>query len=313
MCDDVTEAENEAYLAATRLNRRTVGIGVGAVLSGMVTGCSGPTVRDTTPPDPVDPPPPPEPPPATGTGTVSTSRMVTVDTPDGSAEAMFVMPAKGKHPGVIMWPDVAGFRDAYKKMATRLAGEGYAVLVPNPYYRSSKLPILSSLSEWRTDEGRAKIRPMAEALTAEAVTRDGLALTEWLDAQPEVDTSRKLAAIGYCMSGSFTFRAAAATHRIGAIASFHGGSLVTDEPTSVHLLFPKMQAAALICIAQNDDQRAPDAKTTLQAAADQASITAEVEVYPANHGWCTLDAPVYDEPQAERAWSRMLSIFGNNV
>lgn len=236
--------------------------------------------------------------------------MVTITTPDGAAEAFFATPASGQHPGVLMWPDVAGLRDAFKTMATRLAGQGYAVLAVNHYYRWTKMPFLSTFSEWRTPEGKEKIGPMREGLTPERITSDGAAFVAWLDHQKEVDKGKKLATSGYCMGGPYTFRTAAvAPDRVGVIASFHGGGLVTSEPTSPHALLPKMNAAALICIAQSDDERDPKAKTALRQAADAARVAAEIEVYPTQHGWCVLDSPVYDEEQAERAWSRMLATF----
>jgi carboxymethylenebutenolidase len=236
--------------------------------------------------------------------------MVRVKTADGEAEAFFTAPKGGKHPGVVMWPDVAGLRDAYEKMGERLAKEGYAVLAVNQYYRSTKLPVLETFSEWKTEEGKEKIRPMREALTPDKIASDGKAFVAYIDQQEEVDEERNVAITGYCMGGPFTFRtAAAASGRVGVIASFHGGGLVTDEPTSPHLLLAKMKAAALICIAQNDDERDPKAKEVLRKAADDAGRPAEIEVYPAQHGWCALDSPVYDQEQAERAWTRMLATF----
>lgn len=301
MCDDATEAENEAYLESPRLKRRELNIGAGAAFVAMLTGCA-------SAPDPKKPEPAPnldkaQPLPTTG-------QMLSITTPDGAAEAFFVTPNSGTHPGVLLWPDVAGLRDAYKTMATRLAGAGYAVLAVNQYYRSGKMPLLSSFAEWRTEEGKEKIRPMREALNPEAISRDGAAFAAWLDQRKEVDKKRKVATTGYCMGGPFTLRtAAAAPERVGVIASFHGGGLVTKEETSPHLLLPKIKAAALICVAKNDDEREPEAKTTLRQAADAAHIPAEIEVYAAQHGWCTLDSPVYDQRQAERAWTRMLATF----
>lgn len=318
MCDEITETENEAYLSRARLSRRELGLCTTAVLAATLPGCESPPAPAKGPEATPFPPPETEPTaaeptaaePASETSPATTSRMVVIETPDGKAEGFFVAPKGGPRPGVLMWPDVAGLRDAYKTMATRLAGEGYAVLVVNQYYRSSKLPVLTTFSEWQTDEGKAKIAPMREAITAEGVARDGAAFAAWLDRQEEVDKQKKLATSGYCMGGPFTFRtAAAAPERVGVIASFHGGGLVTDEPTSPHKLFPRMKAAALICIAQNDDQRAPEAKTTLREAAEAAHVPAEIEVYPAQHGFCTIDSPVYDEAQAERAWARMLATF----
>jgi carboxymethylenebutenolidase len=313
MCDESTEAENEAYLERVRLSRRELGIAAGATLAAMLTGC-------TSPPAPAKAP---DSTPARATAEptlektaplATTGRMVTIDTPDGAAEAFFVTPKSGQHPGVVMWPDVAGLRDAYRTMATRLAGEGYAVLVVNHYYRSTKMPLFTTFSEWRTEEGKEKIGPMRKALTPERIASDGAAFAAWLDRQKEVDNARKLATSGYCMGGPFTFRtAAAAPERVAVVASFHGGGLVTDEPTSPHALLPKMKVAALICIAQNDDEREPEAKTTLRKTAEEAHVPAEIEVYPAQHGFCTLDSPVYDQEQAERAWARMLATFERHL
>jgi carboxymethylenebutenolidase len=300
MCDESTEAENEVYLERVRLSRREVSMGAGATLAAALTGCTSTPVPTNEP----EAQPPSE---KTSSGEIL-GRMVVIETPDGAAEAFFATPKDGQHPGVIVWPDVAGLRDAFKAMATRLAGEGYAVLAVNHYYRSSKMPVLTTFSEWKTKEGEEKIRPMREALSPEGITSDGAAFAGWLDQQKEVDKGRKLATTGYCMGGPFTFRTAAAIPaRVGVIASFHGGGLVTDEPASPHALFPKIKAAALICIAQNDDQRQPEAKTTLQQAAAQAKLSAEIEVYPAQHGWCVPDSPVYDKEQAERAWARALA------
>ena len=315
MCDETTEAENELYLARLRLSRRELGVGAGTMVAALVAGCGSASEPNARP----DPTPGPAPAPPSEPAKESTqaaaplatrSRMTSIDAPDGSAEGFFVAPDQGKHPGVLIWPDIAGVRDAFKQMATRLAGQGYAVLVVNQYYRSSKLPVFSSFAEFRTEEGRAKIGPMRAAITPEGTAADGAAFVAWLDAQPEVDTGKKGGTTGYCMGGPYTFRTAAAVPaRVGAFASFHGGGLVTEDATSPHRLLPQIKGAALICVAQNDDERKPDAKDTLKQAALQAEVPAEIEVYPAQHGWCVTDSPVYDEPQAERAWARLLATF----
>ena len=318
MCDDATEGENEAYLRGKKLSRRELGVGAGATLALMVTDCAAPPAPAKDPESTSAAVPPPEPAAATAESTAPepaalpavAGRMVVIEMPEGSAEAFFVAPEGGPHPGVLMWPDIAGLRDAYKTMATRLAGEGYAVLVVNHYYRSTKLPVLTTFAEFQTEAGKERIRPLKEAITPERTASDGAAFARWLDQQKEVDKGRKLATSGYCMGGSYTFRTAAAVpERVGVIASFHGGGLVTDQPTSPHALLPKLKAAALICIAQNDDEREPTAKTTLRQTAEAAQIPAEVDVYPAQHGWCTVDSPVYDPAQAERAWAKMLATF----
>ena len=291
MCDEKTEAENERWLFA----RRDVSLmAAGAAVAMMTPGCASGTAPDQ--------------------GLATASRKVSITTPDGTADGFFVYPVKGRHPAVVLWPDVASLRPAYETMATRLAGAGYAVLVINPYYRSAPAPIFQSFAEWRTEAGQAKLQPMRAALTPDATTRDAGAFADWLDAQAQVDTQRKIGTAGYCMGGPFTLRTAAARpERVGAAASFHGAGLVTNAPDSPHLLMPKMQAALLIAIARNDDEREPEAKTTLRTTAETAKRLAEIEVYPAQHGWCTIDSPVYDREQAERAWARMLATFSRSL
>lgn len=317
MCDDQTEAENARYLSQRRINRRELGIGVGAAAATLLTGCG--STPSATPTSTVSKSPKTASSPSVAADGVSEvgaaqGRLVTIETPDGKAEAFFVAPEGGRYPGVLVWPDVAGLREAFEAMATRLAQQGYAVLVVNPYYRSSSLPVLETFSEWRTEEGRAKIAPMREALTPAAIQSDGAAFVAWLDQQEQVDTSRKIGTTGYCMGGPFTFRTgAAAPGRVGVLGSFHGGGLVTTEPDSPHRLMAGTEVAALICIAENDDARDPDAKSTLRDVAQAAGISAEIEVYPAQHGWCVIDSPVYDESQAERAWSRMLAQFEQHL
>lgn len=292
MCDERTEAENERWLLA----RRDVSMmAAGAAVAMMAPACASGTS------------------PKAGAAETA-SRRVSIATSDGTADGFFVYPAKGKHPAILLWPDVASLRPAYETMATRLAGAGYAVLVVNQYYRSAAAPIFASFAEWRTEAGQAKLQPMRAALTPDAIMRDAGAFVDWLDGQSEVDTARKVGSAGYCMGGRFALcTAAARPERVGAAASFHGAGLVTDAPDSPHLLMPKMKAALLIAIAQNDDDAQPNAKDVLRAAAQAANLPAEIEVYPAQHGWCTIDAPVYDREQAEKAWSRMLATFGASL
>ena len=299
MCDDDTEAENTRYL---ELSRRELGLGAGAAVASLLTAC-GPTATAS----PGGPMPGPRSQPGAASGVQG--REVTIKTSAGVAQGFFVAPEQGRHPAVLIWPDVAGLRGAFETMATRLAAQGYAVLAVNPYYRSSEMPVLSTFSDWMTEAGKAKIAPMREALTAEAIAEDSGEFVAWLDTQETVDTTRKIGTAGYCMGGPFTFRTAAASDRVGALASFHGGGLVSDATDSPHTLLSEMKAAALVCVARNDDQRQPDAKATLQDAARSAGRDAEVEVYAAQHGWCVIDSPVYDKPCAERAWARMLATF----
>jgi carboxymethylenebutenolidase len=244
----------------------------------------------------------------------TTSGLVKIETADGTVDAFFVHPDSGAHPAILIWPDILGLRDAFEMMATRLAGSGYAVLVINQYYRTAPAPVLSSWEEWMSDAGKQKLEPMLDAITPDGVTRDGGAMVDWLDKQSAVDHTKKVGTSGYCMGGPFTFRTAASRpQRVSAVASLHGANLVSDAPDSPHLLFPELEASLLIAIAENDDMRQPDAKSTLKDAAAAATLSAEIEVYPAAHGWCPPDSPSYDEMQAERAWSRMLALFAAHL
>ncbi|MET0238740.1 MAG: dienelactone hydrolase family protein [Sphingobium sp.] len=239
-----------------------------------------------------------------------TETSVEITTPDGKADAFFVHPAKGKHPGVLIWPDAIGLRDAKKAMARRLAAQGYAVLVVNPYYRDVRAPLGLDFSAFRTPEGRAKIMPYMAGLTPEKVTRDAVAYVAFLDAQAAVDTKRGIGVQGYCMGGALSFRTAAAVPaRVKAVATFHGGGLVGDKPDSPYRLFAKTQASYLIAVAKDDDAKAPGDKDALAAAAKEAGRPAEIEVYGGDHGWCVPDAPAYNQVEAERAWARLLTLY----
>ena len=152
---------------------------------------------------------------------------------------------------------------------------------------------------------------MYRNLSAATHTTDAQALVAWLDAQPEVDTARKIGTMGYCMGGPIIMRTAAAVpDRIGAACSYHGGGLVTDKSDSPHLLIPKMRAELLIAIAENDDAREPNTKNVLAETFAQHRLKAEIEVYAgAMHGWCVLDSRVYNQAPAEKAWARTLALF----
>jgi carboxymethylenebutenolidase len=236
---------------------------------------------------------------------------VDIKTPDGTADAYFVHPGEGTHPAVLMWPDIFGLRPAFRQMGRRLAEAGYAVLVPNPFYRSKRAPTAPENPDFNDAPTRTALMSLAGSLTPATTMTDAKSFVAWLDSQPSVDRKRKMGTMGYCMTGPFTMRAAAALpERIGAGASFHGGGLVTDKPDSPHLLIPKIRAQYLFAIAENDDQRQPEAKNVLREAFAGAKVPAEIEVYAGSlHGWCPPDSRVYNDEQAEKAWSRMLALF----
>jgi len=236
---------------------------------------------------------------------------VEIKTPDGTCDAYFVSPAKGRHPAVLIWPDILGLRPAFKAMATRLAGSDYAVLVINPFYRIKKAPTAPEHFDFNDAEKRQALMKLAGTLSPATAAMDAKAFIDFLDTQSSVDRKRKMGTTGYCMGGPLVFRSAAVRpDRIGAAATFHGGGLVTDKPDSPHLLIPEMKARFLIAIAENDDARQPEAKTVLKEAFAKAHLPAEIEVYAGTqHGWCPPDSPVYNHDQAEKAWNRQLALF----
>ena len=236
---------------------------------------------------------------------------VDIKTPDGTADAFFVHPKQGKHPAVLIWPDIFGLRPAFKDMARRLADSGYSVLVINPFYRTKKAPTAPEHPNFQDPATRDALLGLMNSLSPMTAVTDAKAFVTWLDAQPAVDKKKKMGTTGYCMGGPFTLRTAAAfPDRVGAGGSFHGGGLVTGKPDSPDLLIPKIKAQFLFAIAENDDQRQPEAKTVLRDAFAKANLPAEIEVYAgAQHGWCPPDSQVYNHDQAEKAWSRMLVLF----
>lgn len=284
MCDDRTEAENQDYLSGRKLTRREFGA---------MTAGAGLTMFF----------------PRAANALQVMEANVDITTPDGVADCYFVHPSSGTHPGVLIWPDAFGLRPAFMQMARRLSESGYSVLVVNQYYRSQRAPVVAT-TDFAAE--RATLTPLMGALNADTQTRDARAFIGWLDQQASVDRTRKMGTMGYCMGGPFTLRTAAAMpDRVGAGASFHGGGLVTQAADSPHLLVPSIRAQFLFAIATNDDQNQPEAKDVLRDAFRQAGLQAEVEVYAgAMHGWCPPDSGVYNEAQAERAWSRLLVLFG---
>jgi carboxymethylenebutenolidase len=232
---------------------------------------------------------------------------VNIKTPDGECDAYFVTPSSGAAAAVLVWPDIFGLRPAFRQMGKRLAESGYSVLVVNPFYRQKKAPTASQGGSTPIPE----VLPLMQALTPTTHTTDAKAFVAWLDSRPEVDKSKKMGTIGYCMGGPIVFRtAAAAPDRVGGACTFHGAALVTKDSNSPHLLIPQMKAQFLCAIAENDDMRDPEAKNVLRESFAAAKLPAEIEVYPAAHGWCPPDTQVYDHEQAEKAWGRMLVLFG---
>jgi carboxymethylenebutenolidase len=286
MCDEITVKDEQDFLQARGLSRRAFGKSSIALAISMAL-------------------------PTTANALDVVESEVLVETPDGDADCYLVHPAAGAHAAVIVWPDIKGIRPAFRMMGKRLAESGYTVLVVNPYYRTARGAVITEGESFGDPAVRARLMPHASSLSPETCVSDGKAFVSYLDSLASVDTGRKIGTTGYCMTGSYALRLAAAIpDRIGAGGSFHGGGLATDQPDSPHLLAPLMKAGFLIAIAENDDEKDPKAKGMLREAFDNAGVSAEIEVYEDTlHGWCPPDSDVYNEAQAERAWSRMLALF----
>ncbi len=282
MCDqDHFEADRQDYEARSLVTRKQFGVMVGAGIAMML-----PRVANAA--------------------TVVESE-VTITTPDGTADCYFVHPATGTAPAVLVWPDIFGLRPAFRQMGKRLAESGYSVLVVNPFYRAKKAPTAENGATTPIQQ----VMPLAQGLNEGTHFTDAKAFIGWLDGQPSVAKNRKIGTQGYCMGGPMAFRTAAAVpDRVGAVGSFHGGGLVTANPNSPHLQASKTKAQFLVAVAQNDDARSPKDKDTLKETFDKAGISAEIEVYGAAHGWCPPDSGVYNEQLAEKAWGRLLAMYG---
>src|SRR6185437_1536102 len=225
MCDqDHFEKDRQEYEARGLVTRKQFGVMLGAGVAMML--------------------------PKSASALAVTESEVNIKTPDGTADAYFVHPASGTAAAVLMWPDIFGLRPAFRAMGKRLAESGYAVLVVNPFYRVKKAPTAEKGGATPIDQ----VRPLAQGLNETTQMTDAKAFIAWLDQQPSVNKKRKVGTQGYCMGGPIAFRTAAAVpDRVGAVASFHGGGLVTDKPNSPHLQAAKSKAQFLIAIAANDD------------------------------------------------------------
>jgi carboxymethylenebutenolidase len=236
---------------------------------------------------------------------------VTIATGDGNADAVLFHPAgKGAWPAVLLWPDILGLRPVFREMGRRLAAQGYTVLVPNPFYRSQRAPVVTESFDFNKPDDRASLMALRDKLTNADVDKDAAAYITFLDKLKQVNRKKGAGVQGYCFSGPFAFRTAAVrSDRIRAVGSFHGGGLVSSEPSSPHLLIPKTKASFLVAIARNDDQKQPGAKDVLKSTFAAAKRPAKVEVYPADHGWCVAGGQSYNEPAAEKAWAELLKLY----
>jgi carboxymethylenebutenolidase len=240
---------------------------------------------------------------------------VMVPTPDGKADAVLFHPAgAGPWPAVLMWPDILGLRPAFRDMGRRLAAQGYTVLVPNPFYRIKRAPVVTGNVDFSDLKQVQPLMDLKATLTDAAIDKDAAAFITFLDQQKQTNKGKGAGVQGYCFSGPFAFRTGAdRSDRVRAVATFHGGGLVTKDSASPHLLIPKTKASFVVAIAQNDDAKQPEAKDVLKATFAAAKRPAVVEVFPADHGWCVPGSQAYDEPSAERAWGELLKLYKANL
>ena len=287
MCDS---DNHQGYIVDTSFTRRSVVLTISSVVAvaGLPTAAFAANVTETD---------------------------VMVPTADGSADAALFHPAgSGSWPAVLMWPDILGLRPVFREMARRLAGEGYVVLVPNPFYRTKRAPIVTGPFDFNDPKQVKPLLDLKARLTDAAIDKDAAAFIKFLDAQKQTNRRKGAGVQGYCFSGPYAFHTGAVrSDRIRAVATFHGGGLVTKDANSPHLLIPKTKASFVVAIARNDDQKQPDAKDILKATFAAAKRPAVVEVYPADHGWCVAGSPPYDHASAERAWAELLRLYRANL
>ncbi len=238
---------------------------------------------------------------------------VEVPTPDGVAAASFHTPeGSGPWPAVIMYPDAFGARTVFRDMGDRLAGEGYAVLVPDVYYRAGGYKPFSVDTAFTDPDERARLGALAGALTGDRVGEDARAFATFLDTRPEV-AAGPLGTTGYCMGGRISLIVAGRLgERIGAAASFHGGRLaLEDDPDSPALLAAAVHAVVYVGAASNDPSFDDDQEVRLHDVYEAAGVEHTIERYGAAHGFAVVDNPTYDEAAAERHWAAMIALYGS--
>ena len=241
------------------------------------------------------------------------TEQVTIRTHDGDCPChVMTPPSAGPWPAVIFYMDAGGIRPAALDMAQRLAAAGYVVLLPDLFYRYGAYGPFVPKEVFAGDVG-AILGPLMATTGNDKAAEDTQALLAYLDTRPGL-AGRKAGAVGFCMGGGMAL-AAAGTYpdRFAAVASFHGGNLATDAPTSPHLFAPKLKAEIYVAAAENDGSYPPEMAGRLEGALAQAGVRYSTETYPAAHGWMKPDFPVYDHAAAEHGWTEMLALFGRTL
>lgn len=240
-----------------------------------------------------------------------TEKSIEIVTPDGTAEAFVYQPdGEGAWPGVLYLTDAGGIRPSQIDMAKRLAAQGYVVLLPNVFYRSGKLPVFKFPMKLGEERTMARFKEMISQVPPEAMERDAPAYVDRL-AREESVSGGKMGVVGFCFTGAMAMRTAAVCpNEIAAAASFHGGGLWTEAPTSPHTVLPRIQARLYFAHAVEDRSMPEEAIEKLDSALQEWGGSYASETYEgAFHSWTVLDSPVYNEPQAERAFEKLVELF----
>lgn len=243
-----------------------------------------------------------------------TEKAIEIWIEDGVSDGYIYFPESTEPlPGVILLTDIGGIRDAYRTSAKRLASQGYVVLMPNVFYRSGKPPVLNYPIKMGDEATMKRIGELRAALPPAAMERDGVEYVDFLEKQPGVKRGR-MGVVGYCFTGAMAMRMAAAMPgKIAAVASFHGGGLFTDAPDSPHLTLQRILPGATRFYfghAVEDRSMPKEAIEKFEKALAAWGGKYESETYEgAHHSWTTLDSPVYNKPQAERAFAKLTELF----
>jgi carboxymethylenebutenolidase len=237
--------------------------------------------------------------------------LIDVPTPDGSADAYLARPDGLEPRGAVLFVfDAYGLRGRIEEMADRIAARGYAVLAPNFFYRAGRAPVLP-MPDMRDPEARAaffeQLKPLIGSLTSERIAADGRAYLDTLAEQ----APGPVAITGYCMGARVGWRIATEfPDRVVALAGFHGGRLVTDDPDSPHRSADKLRARVYFGHADNDQSMTPEQIEILERALTDAGVEHRTEVYDgAAHGYTMSDTPAYNEAACERHFSELFSLL----
>jgi len=237
-----------------------------------------------------------------------------ITTPDGDCSVTLSTPeGTGPWPGVVMYPDAGGARSVIREMAERLATHGYAVLVPDIYYRNGEWAPFDITTAFTDPDERTRLFSMMRAVTPDVMAADATAFFDYLESRPEV-SGTAFGTTGYCMGGRTSLVVAGRVpDRVAAAMSFHGGGLASDDPGSPHLLADRIRAAVHVAGAENDQSFTAEQAETLDKALTAAGVDHTVEFYAAAHGFAVPDNTTYDESAAQRHWTATKDFFGTHL